>query len=280
MKTEIVYFSATGNTWLVATNLAEQLKARGAKVKLAPLEKQADMPSPDVNLFGLCFPVHGPGMPVNVYEYIHTLKEGQGQNAFVLTTASMYGGSTAYDAAMILKQKNYTPVLAYNIIMPMNLCSLYFFPIYPILCPVKIPAPAEAERIKAQALSKIPTIAGWLIEGQRKLSGGDPISRLITNAFSLLFRQALVPLANKHRRLWTVDNEKCSLCELCVRICPRHNIRLTNKGIEFMGRCIICGRCFSFCPEEAILFAHRTKNYLRYPGVGHGYQPPLLDEHQ
>jgi Pyruvate/2-oxoacid:ferredoxin oxidoreductase delta subunit/flavodoxin len=277
MKIEIVYFSGTGNTWLIATKLAEHLKLKGAEIRITSLEKEEQektMPAKNVDLFGLCFPVHGPGIPINMIKYINELKEGNGQTVFVLTTASMYSGSSAYNAIKDLERKNYTPLLAYNVIMPMNLSSIYFFPIYPIMCPVKIPKPTKAEKIKSKALEKIPQIADWLIKGEKKIKGWDPFTRLITNFSSMLFRKFI--RKNRHHLTWTIDNERCSGCELCVKICPRQNIQMTNEGIEFLNRCILCGRCFSFCPEKAILFAHRTKNYLRYQGVGYGYHPLIV----
>ncbi|TFG17958.1 MAG: 4Fe-4S dicluster domain-containing protein [Promethearchaeota archaeon] len=55
-----------------------------------------------------------------------------------------------------------------------------------------------------------------------------------------------------------IDHEKCTLCEICINICPMEAIHLTNTdasrklNIDY-DLCIGCGVCASNCPQEALL---------------------------
>ena len=47
---------------------------------------------------------------------------------------------------------------------------------------------------------------------------------------------------------FTVDEDACSRCGACVRICPMDIRRVSDR------ECIQCGRCAKVCPEHAIRF--------------------------
>jgi len=49
------------------------------------------------------------------------------------------------------------------------------------------------------------------------------------------------------------DQEKCTLCLKCVRICPGNAFCHKNKRIYFQPeKCIGCGECIAVCPSQAI----------------------------
>ena len=60
------------------------------------------------------------------------------------------------------------------------------------------------------------------------------------------------------------DNEKCSSCGLCIKICPCDTLKMNDKKIKMKEiiECMACGDCVAFCPENAISL---TRNY-RYTG--------------
>ena len=62
--------------------------------------------------------------------------------------------------------------------------------------------------------------------------------------------------------LFTVDQEKCDLCELCVAACPAGLVGVAagasipapvDRG---EGACFECGHCVAACPTEA--FSHQN----------------------
>lgn len=63
-------------------------------------------------------------------------------------------------------------------------------------------------------------------------------------------------------RLAVVDEQKCTGCAVCVKICPVEAIRLGKQGkkpravIDEQG-CLDCKLCFSRCPEHAVTMVGR-----------------------
>ena len=55
-----------------------------------------------------------------------------------------------------------------------------------------------------------------------------------------------------------VDNEKCTLCELCVTVCPygaMELVEVANPGVKVQvntNKCLGCGQCVSTCPAHCI----------------------------
>lgn len=48
-------------------------------------------------------------------------------------------------------------------------------------------------------------------------------------------------------------NEKCTLCGLCIKICPTQTIKMKDNKVVFMfDKCIGCKACVRACPNKAI----------------------------
>ncbi len=50
-----------------------------------------------------------------------------------------------------------------------------------------------------------------------------------------------------------IDQEKCSLCGLCIPVCVRRILEETDDTVVVTdpSRCILCGHCKAVCPEDA-----------------------------
>ncbi len=88
---------------------------------------------------------------------------------------------------------------------------------------------------------------------------------------------------NKETGLPEVDDEKCTSCGACVKVCPRHIIELRKKGPKSrrvfvqcvnkdkgavarkacLNACIGCGKCQKECPFEAITVENNVA-YIDY----------------
>ena len=83
MKTVIYYFSATGNSLVVAKDLAKGLD----NVELIPISKVLKMP--DATAFdrvGLVYPVYMFGLPLIVADFLKTIKINPGTYIFSVIT--------------------------------------------------------------------------------------------------------------------------------------------------------------------------------------------------
>jgi len=57
-----------------------------------------------------------------------------------------------------------------------------------------------------------------------------------------------------------IDEERCKSCELCVAVCPKKVLRVSDRinssGYQPVEQhedgCIACGMCATMCPDVAI----------------------------
>jgi NAD-dependent dihydropyrimidine dehydrogenase PreA subunit len=51
-----------------------------------------------------------------------------------------------------------------------------------------------------------------------------------------------------------LDQEKCTGCGMCLLVCPRAVLRMSNGTAEIANRdaCMECGACARNCPAEAL----------------------------
>ncbi|MDQ1280132.1 MAG: heterodisulfide reductase subunit [Thermoproteota archaeon] len=93
------------------------------------------------------------------------------------------------------------------------------------------------------------------------------ISESISQALGVASRAA-IPMANKHVRadaITSIINEDlCSGCGTCVRICPYGAIQKNEIGIAQVTSvvCKGCGTCAASCPEKAITMRHFTDDQI------------------
>lgn len=54
------------------------------------------------------------------------------------------------------------------------------------------------------------------------------------------------------------DAEACTLCGICVNVCPFGALKFEKSGIEVGESCRMCGLCVRKCPEKAIRFEQKA----------------------
>ena len=61
------------------------------------------------------------------------------------------------------------------------------------------------------------------------------------------------------REIPVIDKEKCTLCGLCVDICPENVLAINAGTLVFANpdACTMCAQCESVCPEQAVSVYYR-----------------------
>ena len=63
-----------------------------------------------------------------------------------------------------------------------------------------------------------------------------------------------------------IDNERCSGCGNCVRVCPMDVFRLDKDSkksiIRYPDDCMLCAWCLMECPKDAITVTRGKKSDL------------------
>ena len=59
-------------------------------------------------------------------------------------------------------------------------------------------------------------------------------------------------------------DQRCTGCNVYVRVCPAGNIELAEDRPVLQHRCQLCFSCIHWCPEEAIQYGKNTIGKERY----------------
>ncbi len=238
---DLYVFSGTGNTLLVARAMCGVFLQHGIEASLLRMER-CDPRDVDVShTLGLAFPVAAQATYPLVWDFIRHLPDGDGARVFMVDTMCAYSGGIVGPLYTLLGRKGYHPVGAREITMPLNIMRR------------RIDASADSAKV-ARGVASARQYAEEIIRGAAHW-GRVPILPDIMRIVA-----AGAPtwhLAHWLGRRMRVDPERCTQCELCVRLCPTGNIGFDRYPV-FGSRCLQCMRCVSFCPTNA----------LSVPGLG------------
>ena len=63
-------------------------------------------------------------------------------------------------------------------------------------------------------------------------------------------------LPERFRGLPVLDSQKCPVdCRACIEVCPTGAIRLEDKKVIDLGKCLFCTDCMTACPSQAFSFS-------------------------
>lgn len=241
----IFYFSGTGNSLHVATQLSSMLSMPLAKMT-APIHADA---LTDAATIGFVFPVYAWGIPSVVAEFVeHLTAPPPHVFTFAVFTCGDDIGYTDRILAKVLQKRGWKLDMAFSVQMRNTYVCLPGFNV----------DTAEVEKTKANnAKKRIDDIAKAIQEKRRVGSlfltrGGMPWTK--TYILRPLFNLFLT--SDRHFRV----NNACIKCGLCVKLCPLHNLTADAQGRpQWNGHCTLCLRCYHTCPKHAIDYGKFTR---------------------
>jgi ferredoxin len=248
MGTTIFYFTGTGNSMMIARDLAAQL-GNGTEITSIPqaIHKEIVLSS---ECIGFIMPVYFWGMPLMVEDFIKKLAMGKAKYIFAVVTFGGKPGSTLYQIDDLLKQKGVELSAGFEIQLPENYIPLY-----------NLPSPAEQENQIKNGKIKIREIAE-MISSRQKHEINQDSTGFIIRILSVLFHKRSAKFHKDAAKFWVT--EKCNDCGTCKLICPVQNIRLDDGRPRWGNKCEQCLACIHWCPTQAIEFGEKTLNRKRY----------------
>ncbi|OHD53606.1 MAG: hypothetical protein A2Y33_06705 [Spirochaetes bacterium GWF1_51_8] len=266
---EIYYFSGTGNSLMLAKDLAGKLDAR--LTSIPSVMAQAAI-APEADTIGIVFPVYyiqDICVPLIVERFIGKL-EGIGSK-YIFAVCNFGGGSVhaiRYVRGMI-RERGGTLAAGFGIRMPQN--AFY--------------KPNEnKQKLFAQASKKTEKIYRYVAARKHgkyddlwnvfiKLILAPVLPKLRRDGVRDLSRIAesgprpfreLVPLTDNS---FSADGN-CNGCGICAKVCPVNNISIDGKKPVWHNRCENCIACASWCPRDAIRGGVLQEGMrYRHPGV-------------
>lgn len=245
MKTNIYYFSGTGNSLNVARLMAAELEDS----EVIPISNVIDSEiDPSFDRIGIIFPVYGWGLPLIVRDFLKKIKTDK----YVFAIAT-YGGrpaGTIGQAERILKDSGTELKCGMSVKMPDN-CIL-----------ISGAQPAEKrDAILKAAGSRVKDIAAVIKENNgRHVERTSSLENWILSG--VLYGKAAGKLKTNDSA-FKVD-DRCRSCGTCVKMCPVNNITMAEGKPQWHHDCQQCLSCLQWCPNEAIQIGNKTGNKKRY----------------
>jgi ferredoxin len=246
MGKAIFYYTGAGNSLWVARMLAKEL---GDTKLISISDWKKGNADTDLEVTGLVFPVHVWGVPQRVVKFTDELKALRPKYIFAVAVNSGAVSNTLVQLNRIFSKKGLYLSSGFSIKMP----SIY--------TPFGGPGSKEKQqKLFETAKVKISQISDYTkLKENRTVEKGPLWQRMVfTPLYKLTFSQ--IPKLDKN----FFADEKCNKCGICAKVCPAHNITLTEGKPVWNHNCEQCFACLQWCPQESIQYGKNTYNRGRY----------------
>jgi ferredoxin len=253
MSSIIYCFSGTGNSLVVANDLAAEL----GMAKVVPVAKALKTQGESsYDAVGIVYPVYMFGIPLIIESFLKNLVVKQGAYVFCVAT---YGGLTGRAHSLskcILKKRGIDMAAGFSVRMPGNYTPLYG----------AIPKEQQEDLFRQESL-KIKKIAQSVREHKRGIIEEKPVW-LNFLLYILLYKGGSAQIPAAARNFWITG--ACTQCGICGQVCPVENIIMRDGKPVWLDHCQQCVACLQWCPVEAIQYKKSTQGKKRYhhPAVG------------
>jgi ferredoxin/flavodoxin len=259
---DIYYFSGTGNSLIVARDIAQRIHAGLISIpsiisrQQIPIEKDA---------IGIVFPVYYEtygGIPLIISKFIGKLNNIENKYIFAICT---YGSGSIVtlnniDNALISVGGKLAAGITVN--MPENVAGSRYN--YPKLQQRMFQTWKESinnvyEFLNSRQSGRFDTpnkLVGRLWELSKIV--GTPALRLAKNKTLKSLQEGSSSSQTSYEKLIPImdnsfsTNNYCNGCGICSKICPAKNIQILNGKPVWQHHCEFCLACFHWCPQTAI----------------------------
>ena len=253
MSTDIYYISGTGNSLVVAKDIAG--KTNGKLISIPSVMDKENIKT-DADVIGIVFPVYYAtndcGIPLIVGRFVKKLENIGSKYIFAVCTCGYMPGTTIENLGKAIKSQG--GELAAGFTVKMSNKKLTKEKQQKMFSDQKKKLDAINEYLGARKKGKFET-RGIL----RKLVFAPLLFLAIKPVFSRRYRKLsnsshhlpfseLIPLADRSFR----TNENCNGCGICSRVCPVNNIKMVDNRPVWQHHCETCYACYAWCPKEAI----------------------------
>jgi ferredoxin len=276
MRTEIYYFSGTGNS----LHVAKELQARIPETRLIPIVSllHGDTVKTGAETVGLVFPQYASSTPKVVNRFIGRLDLATAKYIFAIATR---GGTTCYAFGQIdklLKKKGRRLDAYFVLTMPGGsepLVEEYAEKI----------TEERIARLESEMLGRLDSIGAIITahkinrdEDCRGIDAPPPAFLKPYMPIIKLLELHLIPLGKlAESNFGFYADSKCTGCGLCEQVCLAQKIRMVNGKPMWQKKaeCFGCLACLNYCPETAVQVESTWYLKSRTPENGRYHHPEI-----
>lgn len=233
----IYCFSSTGNSLYTAKRIAEKIDGE--------VKSMTDFKALSCNddVIGFVYPTYFWGLPITAERFIKRL-DVKNPNAYIFAVTTFGGASTGVNGriAKLLSQKERK--LSYN-------AKIKAVENYNVLLKVN-----DSEAFHRSFDERLKPILNDI--SQRKYN------KVVPYTFINSITYAVFPAHSKKCALKFTVSDDCTGCGICEKVCPSHNIKLTDGKPVFSNGCEHCLGCIHACPKKAVNWTGKTIGKPRY----------------
>ncbi len=249
----IFYFSATGNSKQVATQLAQITNEKLIDVTDCLTNGRTDFEVQSNERIGFVTPTYFWGLPVLMVDFVNRLqlKGYSHQYVYMVSTYGSFCGGTHKHLGRLLKPKG----IALDGVFSIKMVDEWT-PIFDL---------SNQEKNKRVTAAAKPAIYNTCMMVAERAKGNFmkwPVPDLLCRAFYIGYG-----ISRKTSNFYVLDS--CTGCGLCEKNCPLGAITLKDgKPTWTKDKCAICLRCLHQCPQFAIQYGHFTKKHGQFVNRG------------
>ena len=261
MALEIYYFSGTGNSLVVARDIAEKM---GGNLISIPSVMDKKIITTDADMIGIVFPVYYLGtvnIPLVVQRFVMKLDDISTKYIFAVCTYGGGSGSTLTILDEMIKARGGRLASGFGVQMPQNAFRK------PFENKTKLYNNWKAKKL-AFICKKVKTKKEGRFDNDGLFIGLIVIIIETLMKVDFLNRSSLKSM-KKTARLpedsdFTLDeiihfmdgsyhsDENCTGCGTCSKVCQVHNIKIVDNKPTWQHHCENCLACIKWCPQSAI----------------------------
>lgn len=243
MKAAIIYFSGTGNTYRVGEVFKERLLATNYDVDLIDISKHpANLRGYD--LFIIASPTYSKVASKKIVSFIDEYIDDENNKNKDFITYVTHSWGEAYGHLTLKKHLN---KLGYNV----SLAQSFLMPNGFYMMNHEKNTETEVETIYRNVIKKVNNMMDSYFNGESQIGKKSVFKQTIFETMYKALSKSWIPtFASKYLK---VNDDKCTLCTVCVKKCPNNNIKIEDSKITFAHNCLACAKCLNICPQNAYL---------------------------